>query len=319
MLIRRPDHIRPAEITPRPFYERRRALLKLAGAGSALGAAGLLAAAGRAAEPTLGLEKLPNVARSALSTTEPATAYKYVTTYNNFYEFGTDKDDPMQYAKRLKVRPWTVAVEGEVERPRTFAIEDLLKFPLEERVYRLRCVEAWSMVVPWVGFEFNALAKLVQPTSRARFVEFVTAYRPEEMPGVRLPVLDWPYVEGLRIDEAMHPLTMMAVGLYGEVLPNQNGAPVRLVVPWKYGFKSAKSIVRIRFVAQQPKTAWEKAAPNEYGFYSNVNPGVDHPRWSQRRERRIPELFAKRETVLFNGYGDQVARLYAGMDLKKFY
>jgi sulfoxide reductase catalytic subunit YedY len=319
MLIRRPDDIRPSEVTPRPFYERRRELIKLAAAGSLLGAAGLLAPAGRAQEKTLGLEKLTNVAKSPLSTTEPPTAYKHVTTYNNFYEFGTDKDDPMQFAKRLKLRPWTVAVEGEVEKPRTFGIEDLLKLPLQERVYRLRCVEAWSMVIPWIGFEFSALAKLVQPTSKAKFVEFVTAYRPEEMPGVRLPVLAWPYVEGLRIDEAMHPLTIMAVGLYGEVLPNQNGAPVRLVVPWKYGFKSGKSIVRIRFVEKQPKTAWEKAAPNEYGFYSNVNPNVDHPRWSQRRERRIPELFAKRETVIFNGYGDQVASLYAGMDLKKSY
>ncbi|HSD40648.1 MAG TPA: protein-methionine-sulfoxide reductase catalytic subunit MsrP [Burkholderiales bacterium] len=319
MLIKRPDDLKPSEITPRAFYERRRELMKVAAAGSILGAVGALARPVRAQNETLGLEKLPNVAKSRLSTTEPPTAYRHVTTYNNFYEFGTEKTDPMQYAKRLKVKPWTVAVEGEVAKPRTFGIEDLLKLPLEERVYRLRCVEAWSMVIPWMGFEFNALAKLVEPTSKAKFVEFVTAYRPEEMPGVRLPVLNWPYLEGLRIDEAMHPLTIMAVGLYGEVLPNQNGAPVRLVVPWKYGFKSGKSIVRIRFVEKQPKTAWEKAAPNEYGFYSNVNPGVDHPRWTQRRERRIPELFARRETVLFNGYGDQVAGLYAGMDLKKLY
>jgi len=319
MLIKRPDDIKPSDITPRACYERRRELIKLAAAGSILGAAGALAAAARAQEKTLGLEKLPNVSKSALSTTEPPTAYKHVTTYNNFYEFGTDKADPMQHAKRLKVRPWSVVVEGEVAKPRTFGIEELLKLPLQERIYRLRCVEAWSMVIPWIGFEFNALARLVEPTAKAKFVEFVTAYRPEEMPGVRVPALAWPYVEGLRIDEAMHPLTIMAVGLYGEVLPNQNGAPVRLVVPWKYGFKSGKSIVRIRFVEQQPKTAWEKAAPNEYGFYSNVNPGVDHPRWSQRRERRIPELFSKRETVLFNGYGDQVAGLYAGMDLKKLY
>jgi sulfoxide reductase catalytic subunit YedY len=319
MLIKRPEDIRPSEITPGGIYARRRELMKLAAAGPILGAAAAFASAARAQEKTLGLEKLPNVAKSRLSTTEPQTAYTHVTTYNNFYEFGTDKDDPKQYAKRLKVRPWTVVVEGEVARPRTFGIEDLLKLPLEERVYRLRCVEAWSMVIPWIGFEFNALARLVEPTSKAKFVEFLTAYRPEEMPGARRPVLDWPYLEGLRIDEAMHPLTIMAVGLYGEVLPNQNGAPVRLVVPWKYGFKSGKSIVRIRFVEKQPKTAWEKAAPNEYGFYSNVNPGVDHPRWSQRRERRIPELFARRETVIFNGYGDQVAGLYAGMDLKKFY
>ena len=319
MLVKRPEDVKPSDITPRRVYERRRELMKLAAAGSILGAAGALAPALRAEEQTPGLEKLPNTGRSKFSTTEPQTAYKYVTSYNNFYEFGTEKTDPMQYAKRLKVKPWTVVVEGEVAKPRTFGIEDLLKLPLEERVYRLRCVEAWSMVIPWIGFEFNALAKLVEPSSKAKFVEFITAHRPDEMPGARLPVLHWPYLEGLRIDEAMHPLTIMAVGLYGEVLPNQNGAPIRLVVPWKYGYKSGKSIVRIRFVEKQPRTAWEQAAPNEYGFYSNVNPGVDHPRWTQRRERRIPDLFAKRDTVIFNGYGDQVASLYAGMDLKKFY
>jgi sulfoxide reductase catalytic subunit YedY len=316
MLIRRPSDLLPSEITPREFYARRRDLMKLAAAGSVLGAAGVLAPPARA--QTAGLQKL-DYAKSPLSTIEQPTAYKHITSYNNYYEFGTDKDEPVEYAKRLKVRPWNIVVEGEVARPRTFGIEDLLKFPLEERVYRLRCVEAWSMVIPWVGFEFSRLAKLVEPTSKAKFVEFVTAYQPENMPGVRLPVLDWPYVEGLRIDEAMHPLTLLAVGLYGEVLPNQNGAPIRLVVPWKYGFKSGKSIVRIRFVERQPKTAWEKANPNEYGFYSNVNPNVDHPRWSQRREKRIPDLFATRATQLFNGYGDQVASLYAGMDLKKFY
>jgi sulfoxide reductase catalytic subunit YedY len=319
MLIKRPSDIVPSEITPRRIYERRREFMKLAAAGSILGPAALVGNGAAAQEKTLGLQKLDNVGKSALSTSEKPTAYRHVTTYNNFYEFGTEKEDPAEFAKRLKVRPWSLVVEGEVARPRTFGIEDLLKLPLEERVYRLRCVEAWSMVIPWIGFEFNRLAKLVEPTSKAKFVEFVTAYRPEEMPGVRIPVLEWPYVEGLRIDEAMHPLTIMAVGLYGEVLPNQNGAPVRLVVPWKYGFKSGKSIVRVRFTEQQPKTAWEKSAPQEYGFYSNVNPGVDHPRWSQKRERRIPELFAKRETVIFNGYGDQVASLYAGMDLKKFY
>jgi sulfoxide reductase catalytic subunit YedY len=320
MLIKRPHDVAPSEITPQPFYARRREFMKLAAAGALLGP-GALAAPGAAAAPekTLGLQKLEGVAKSTLSTTEPPTAYKHVTTYNNFYEFGTDKEDPAEYSKRFKVRPWSVVVEGEVAKPRTFAIEDLLKFPLEERVYRLRCVEAWSMVIPWIGFEFNRIAKLVEPTSKAKFVEFLTAYRPEEMPGARLPVLDWPYVEGLRIDEAMHPLTIMAVGLYGEVLPNQNGAPIRLVVPWKYGFKSGKSIVRIRFTEQQPKTAWEKANAGEYGFYSNVNPNVDHPRWTQKRERRIPDLFSRRETVMFNGYGDQVASLYVGMDLKKYY
>jgi sulfoxide reductase catalytic subunit YedY len=319
MLIRRSSDIAPSEITPRRFYERRRSLMKLAAAGSILGAAGLRSPGARGREKTLGLQKLENVKQSPLSTSEPLTAYKHITTYNNYYEFGTDKDEPVVYAKRLKVRPWTVAVDGEVTKPRTFGIEELLKFPLEERIYRLRCVEAWSMVIPWVGFEFNQLARLVQPNSKAKFVEFITAYQPENMPGTRLPVLDWPYVEGLRIDEAMHPLTILAVGLYGEILPNQNGAPIRLVVPWKYGFKSGKSIARIRFVEKQPKTAWEKANSSEYGFYSNVNPDVDHPRWTQKKERRIPEFFASRKTVLFNGYGDQVASLYAGMDLKKFY
>jgi sulfoxide reductase catalytic subunit YedY len=317
MLIKCQSDTRPSEITPREFYYRRRELLKLAAATSVLGAAAFRANPARA--QTAGLQKLEEVKKSPYSTGEPPNTYKHITTYNNYYEFGTDKDDPAQYAKRLKVRPWTVVVEGEVTKPRTFAIEELLKLPLEERVYRLRCVEAWSMVIPWIGFEFNHLAKLVEPTSKAKFVEFVTAYQPENMPGVRLPILDWPYVEGLRIDEAMHPLTILAVGLYGEVLPNQNGAPIRLVVPWKYGFKSGKSLVRIRFVEQQPKTAWEKAAPNEYGFYSNVNPNVDHPRWSQKRERRIPDFFASRPTQMFNGYGDQVASLYTGMDLKKFF
>ena len=305
--------------SPKGIYENRRHFMKVAAGASLLGATGALSRLAGAQEKTLGLQKLENVAKSRFSTSEPPTAYKHVTSYNNYYEFGTDKDDPADYAERLRVRPWTVAVDGEVAKPRTFGIEDLLKFPLEERVYRLRCVEAWSMVIPWIGFEFNRIAKLVEPTSKAKFVEFVTALQPETMPGLRRPVLDWPYVEGLRIDEAMHPLTILAVGLYGEVLPNQNGAPVRLVVPWKYGFKSGKSLVRIRFVEQQPKTAWEKAASHEYGFYSNVNPNVDHPRWSQKRERRIPDFFARRETAIFNGYGEQVASLYAGMDLKKLY
>ena len=317
MSSKRAGRVASSEITPRELYDKRRELLKLAAAGAALTATGAL---GRPAlAQTAGLPKLPNVAKSAFSTTEKLTAYQHVTTYNNFYEFGTDKADPAAHAKRLRVRPWTVTVDGEVAKPRTFGIEDLLKLPLEERVYRLRCVEAWSMVIPWVGFELNALAKLVEPTSKAKFVEFISAVQPENMPGVRRPVLDWPYTEGLRIDEAMHPLTILAVGLYGEILPNQNGAPIRLVVPWKYGFKSAKSLVRIRFVEQQPKTAWEKSAPQEYGFYSNVNPDVDHPRWTQKRERRIPEFFAKTPTRMFNGYGEQVASLYAGMDLKRFY
>ena len=316
MLIKRPNDILPSDITDLKFYQRRREFMKMAAAGSILGASSLLPAG--AGAQTAGLAKL-NAAKSPLSTMEVPTAYKHVTSYNNFYEFGTDKADPAVHAKNLKLKPWSVVVEGEVKKPRTIGIEELLKFSLEERVYRMRCVEAWSMVIPWIGFEFNQIAKLVEPTANAKFVEFVTAYQPEVMNGVRLPVLEWPYVEALRIDEAMHPLTIMSVGLYGEVLPNQSGAPVRLVVPWKYGFKSGKSIVRIRFVEKQPKTAWEKAGPNEYGFYSNVNPDVDHPRWTQKRERRIPDFFASKQTQLFNGYGDQVAKLYAGMDLKKFF
>jgi sulfoxide reductase catalytic subunit YedY len=321
MLIRRPADVLPSEITPHGMYLRRRELLKAAGLlglGLASGVGGNAVLAAEGAAPGGAARKLSGVRKSAFSTSEKANTLKEVASYNNYYEFGTEKTDPAEYAQKLKTRPWTVVIEGEVKKPRTVGIEDLLKLQLEERIYRMRCVEAWSMVIPWVGFEFNQLAKLVEPTSRAKFVEFVTALQPETMPGVRLPVLDWPYVEGLRIDEAMHPLTLMAVGLYDQVLPNQNGAPVRLVVPWKYGFKSAKSIVRIRFVEQQPKVAWEKAAPQEYGFYSNVNPNVDHPRWSQRREKRLPAFFANHETRLFNGY-DQVASLYAGMDLKKFY
>jgi sulfoxide reductase catalytic subunit YedY len=316
MLIKRPNDILPSEITDLKFYQRRRELMKFAAAGSILGASSMLPQAAQA--QTAGLAKLA-AKKSPLSTMEEPTAYKHVTSYNNFYEFGTDKADPVVNAKKLKPAPWTVVVEGEVKKPRTFGIEELLKLSLEERVYRMRCVEAWSMVIPWIGFEFNQIAKLVEPTANAKFVEFVTAYQPDVMMGVRLPVLEWPYVEALRMDEAMHPLTIMSVGLYGEVLPNQNGAPVRLVVPWKYGFKSGKSIVRIRFVEKQPKTAWEKAGPNEYGFYSNVNPDVDHPRWTQKRERRIPDFFASKQTQMFNGYGDQVAKLYAGMDLKKFF
>ncbi len=316
MLIKRPNDILPSEITDLKFYQRRREFVKLAAAGSILGAASMLPGATRA--QTAGLARLA-AKKSPLSTMEEPTAYKHVTSYNNYYEFGTDKADPVIHAKNLKTKPWTVVVEGEVKKPRTFGIEELMKFSLEERIYRMRCVEAWSMVVPWIGFEFNQIAKLVEPTGNAKFVEFVTAYQPDVMNGTRLPVLEWPYVEALRMDEAMHPLTIMSVGLYGEVLPNQSGAPLRLVVPWKYGFKSGKSIVKIRFVEKQPKTAWEKAGPNEYGFYSNVNPDVDHPRWTQKRERRIPDFFASKQTQMFNGYGDQVAKMYAGMDLKKFF
>ena len=266
-----------------------------------------------------GLAKLDYQASMAYSTDEEKTPYQHVTQYNNFYEFGTDKYSPAKQAHSLTTRPWSVAIEGEVARPGTYNLEDILKpHSLEERIYRLRCVERWSMVIPWVGIPLAEIIKRFEPTSKAKYVEFTTLYRPEEMPGQKRGVLDWPYLEGLRMDEAMHPLTIMAVGLYGEVLPNQNGAPLRLVVPWKYGFKSIKSIVKIRFTEQQPVSTWTRAAENEYGFYANVNPEVDHPRWSQSRERRLGELL-KRKTLLFNGYADEVAGLYAGMDLSKYY
>ena len=261
---------------------------------------------------------------AALSVSEPPTAFESATTYNNFYEFGVNKEDPARLAGSLRPRPWSVQMDGLVAKPQRLDIEEILRLaPLEERVYALRCVEGWSMVIPWIGYPLAALLKRVEPTSQARFVELTTLLDPEQFPGQRkglfnLGSLDWPYVEGLRLDEAMHPLTLLTVGMYGQVLPNQNGAPVRVVIPWKYGFKSAKSIVRIRLVAEQPKTAWEKAAPQEYGFYSNVNPAVDHPRWSQATERRIGE-FRRRKTLPFNGHADQVASLYSGMDLKKQY
>jgi sulfoxide reductase catalytic subunit YedY len=283
-----------------------------------MGALAAGAVLGAAPEARAGA-KLAGVRASAYKLDEEKTAFKDATTYNNFYEFGTGKADPAANAGGLKTRPWTVTVEGEVGHPKTYDIEALLKLaPLEERVYRLRCVEGWSMVIPWVGFPLHEIIRRAAPTGNARYVEFVTLNDPRQMPGQRSRVLDWPYVEGLRMDEAMHPLTLLAVGMYGEVRPNQNGAPIRLVVPWKYGFKSAKSIVRIRFVEKQPLTAWMRATPSEYGFYSNVNPEVDHPRWSQARERRIGEFF-KRDTLMFNGYGSQVAQMYRGMDLKKYF
>ena len=320
------DHPVPSEITPRAAYEGRRQWLKQLAAG-ALGT-GLASWAGRQA---LAAEAAPRGAalaagKSAVAgalTMDKPTPRADATSYNNFYEFGTDKADPAKNAHTLKTRPWTVVVEGEVKKPRSFGIDDLLKLsPMEERVYRLRCVEGWSMVIPWVGYSLAELIKQVEPTGNAKFVEFHTLADPKTMPYVGSRVLDWPYVEGLRIDEAMHPLALLAFGMYGEVLPNQNGAPVRMVLPWKYGFKSAKSIVKIRFVEQQPKTAWVKAAAQEYGFYSNVNPKVDHPRWSQATERRIGEdgvFNKKRATLMFNGYEAQVAALYSGLDLAKNY
>ena len=321
------DHATPSDITPRAIYEQRRGLIKLL-AGGAAGAvlAGWAARDAMAQTPRPGkLAALPG-ARSAVAgavTMEKVTAYADATSYNNFYEFGTDKADPARHAHALQTSPWSVEIEGLVNKPGRYALEDLLKLsPMEERIYRLRCVEGWSMVIPWVGYSLSALIKRVEPQGSARYVEFVTLADPKQMPGLRSRVLDWPYTEALRLDEALHPLTLLAFGMYGEVLPKQNGAPVRLVVPWKYGFKSAKSIVKIRFIEQEPRTAWNKAAANEYGFYSNVNPDVDHPRWSQATERRIGEdgLFAKkRKTLLFNGYEAQVGQLYAGMDLRKNY
>ncbi|MGE0797119.1 MAG: protein-methionine-sulfoxide reductase catalytic subunit MsrP [Lautropia sp.] len=327
MLIRIRDGSEPAasEVTPQRVYRRRRSLLAAAGfaAGSAgLGLPAALCAQSRKPPARDRLAKLP-ATMSPLSTMEKATSYEDITSYNNFYEFGTEKDDPARYAGTLATRPWTVAVEGEIARPKTYDIDELLKLaPMEDRIYRMRCVEGWSMVIPWIGYSLSALIDQVQPTGNAKFVEFVTLGDPKQMPGLRSGVLDWPYVEALRLDEAMHPLTLLGFGLYGNVLPTQNGAPVRMVVPWKYGFKSGKSIVRIRFTEKQPVPSWVRAGPTEYGFYSNVNPDVDHPRWSQATERRIGEdgFFArKRRTLPFNGYGEQVARLYAGMDLRKYF
>lgn len=299
----------PSEITPLSVYQERRRFVRLA-AGASLAAA----------FPTLTqAEELTGLDKSFPAPEDKLTPLEDVTHYNNFYEFGTDKESPSRYSDTLRIRPWTVSVEGEVLKPRVFDIEELLKLaPLEERIYRLRCVEAWSMVIPWNGFPLATLLKKVEPKSSAKFVEFTTLHDPLQMPGQRSSVLDWPYREGLRIDEAMHPLALLTLGLYGETLPNQNGAPVRIVVPWKYGFKSAKSIVRIRLTEQLPQTSWMQAGPREYGFYANVNPEVDHPRWSQAKERRIGDFF-KRPTQKFNGYGEQVAALYSGMDLEKFF
>ena len=314
MLIKKPADIQPSEITDKALYLSRRKFIQGVGVAGSLLATGMLTPV-----PARAGTKLAGVNKSPYSTDEELTPYDAVTGYNNFYEFGTDKRDPARNSGEFKPRPWSVAVEGECEKPGIYNLEDFLKpAQLEERIYRLRCVEAWSMVVPWEGVPLGAILKKFEPNSNAKYVAFTTVYRPAEMPGQRRHVLDWPYREGLRIDEAMHPLTILAVGLYGETLPNQNGAPLRLVIPWKYGFKSIKSIVKIAFTRNQPPATWNRSAPNEYGFYSNVNPNVDHPRWSQRKERRIGD-FLKRETLMFNGYADQVASLYTGMDLKKYF
>jgi len=320
MLIKKLQEIRSSEITPKNLYLNRRKFL----AGAAI--------AGAAAATGIGLRntafpktavfagtKIDGIRKSPFSTTEAITPYKDVTTYNNYYEFSTDKDGPSQLAKNFRTRPWKVKIDGEVAKKQELDIESIFKMaPPEERIYRHRCVEGWSIVVPWIGFSLNELIKRANPTSKAKFVEFTTIFDPGQMPGQRRDVLVWPYVEGLRMDEAMHPLTLLCFGMYGEDLPNQDGAPLRIVVPWKYGFKSAKALVRIRFTTKQPLNTWNIAAPNEYGFYSNVNPNVDHPRWSQATERRLGEFF-KRPTLMFNGYGDQVAGMYAGMDLKKYF
>ncbi len=318
MLVRRAPRFKESAVTDESLYLRRRTFI--AGAGAAL-LGGCTAEAGPPVPPPG--QALPAPRNQALSLKDAVTKFEAATTYNNFYEFGVEKGDPARLAHTLRPRPWTVVVDGLVHRPRRYDIDELLrKFPLEERIYSLRCVEAWSMVIPWIGFPLAALLKQVEPTGEARFVEFTTLLDPEQFPAQRKSLfgwsLDWPYTEGLRLDEALHPLTLLTVGMYGRVLPNQNGAPVRVVVPWKYGFKSAKSIVRIRLTREQPATAWNKAAPQEYGFYSNVNPEVSHPRWSQATERRIGE-FRRRPTLMFNGYADQVASLYAGMDLRTNY
>ena len=309
MLIRHGGDLTENDVTPQDVYLRRREFMSgLIGGGLAV-AAGATASA----QAPTGLKGLA----SPYSTRETPTGRADITGYNNFYEFGLDKEDPARNAGSLKTSPWTVRIDGHCNKPGAYDIGDFLRGnPLQQRIYRLRCVEGWSMVIPWLGVPLADLLKKYEPTSKAKYVAFETLYRPSEMPGQRRAVLDWPYREGLRIDEAMHPLTIMAVGLYGESLPNQNGAPMRLVVPWKYGFKSIKSVVRISFVEKQPRTAWNDSAPREYGFYSNVNPTVDHPRWSQATERRIGE-FRRRETLMFNGYGDRVAGMYRGLDLKK--
>jgi len=320
MLIRKTPDLTNADVTPQQVYLDRRKFLQ------AMGIVGATAVASRRlfelampSQAVLAATKFGDLAKSPFSTTEKQNSYEDVTHYNNFYEFGTDKGDPAKNAQKFNTSNWVVSVEGDVAKPRKFTMEEILKIaPLEERIYRHRCVEAWSIVVPWIGFSFSNLVKLVEPTPKAQFVAFQSYYDSRQMPQGRWAGIEFPYVEGLRVDEAMNPLTLLCVGMYGDSLPNQDGAPVRLVIPWKYGFKSIKSLVKIKFQSKMPPTTWNLSAPNEYGFYSNVNPKVDHPRWSQAKERRLGEIF-KRNTLMFNGYGDQVASMYNGMDLKKNY
>ncbi|HEY9050992.1 MAG TPA: protein-methionine-sulfoxide reductase catalytic subunit MsrP [Gammaproteobacteria bacterium] len=317
IIIKKPDAIKPSEITSESDYLNRRKFLKQS--ALILGSAWV----GRDALATVNEQRaLQNIQKSKFSTTEKLNSFEEITTYNNFYEFGTSKSAPAINAVDFKPRPWSITVEGEAEKTGVFDLEDFIKpYAMEERIYRLRCVEGWSMVIPWVGFSLADVIKQFKPTSNAKYIEFTTLHDPERMPGQVRRVLDWPYVDGLRMDEAMNPLTILAVGLYGNEMPNQNGAPIRLVVPWKYGFKSIKSIVKIRFTEQQPVCTWNQTAPSEYGFYSNVNPNVDHPRWSQKTERRIGSAFwqPKIDTQMFNGYGNEVAHLYSGMDLTKYF
>jgi sulfoxide reductase catalytic subunit YedY len=319
MLIKKRSDIPYSAVTPKELYtNRRKFLADISATVLGASAAGRLRGVISLPSKVLAATKLSPVVKSSFSTDEKQTAYQDVTHYNNFYEFGTAKEAPAEKSKDFKTSPWKVSVEGAVSKPQVYDLDAIMKLaPLEERIYRHRCVEGWSIVVPWIGFPLNTLIQQVGPTAKAKFVAFQSFYDTKQMPVARYAGIPFPYVEGLRLDEAMHPLAILCVGMYGEVLPNQNGAPIRLVVPWKYGFKSIKSVVKIKFVEKQPPTTWNLAGPNEYGFYSNVNPQVDHPRWSQAKERRLGEFF-KRPTLLFNGYGDQVAQLYAGMDLRKY-
>jgi sulfoxide reductase catalytic subunit YedY len=320
MLIQRKPELTYADVTPKDLYFNRRRFLKAMGiAGAATIAGSGLLELLSPSRNVYAAAKFPNLAKSPFSTTEKPNTLEDVTHYNNFYEFGIDKTAPAKNAQKFRTSPWSVSVEGEVKTKRKFTMDEILKLaPLEERIYRHRCVEGWSIVVPWIGFSFSSIASLVQPTDKAKYVAFESFYDPSQMPEARYGGIDFPYVEGLRLDEAMNPLTLLCVGMYGDPLPNQDGAPVRMVIPWKYGFKSIKSIVKIKFVTKEPPTTWNLANSHEYGFYSNVNPNVDHPRWSQAKERRLGEIL-RRNTLTFNGYQDQVASLYTGMDLKRNY
>jgi len=320
MLVRKATDLKYADVTPKQVYLNRRKFLQAMGIVSATAIAGRrLLELAAPSQTAFAATKFSGIVKSPFSTTEKENSYQDVTHYNNFYEFGTDKSDPAKNSQKFDTSNWVVSVEGDVAKPRKFTMDEILKLaPLEERIYRHRCVEAWSIVVPWIGFSFSNLVKLVEPTPKAQFVAFQSYYDPRQMPQGRWAGIEFPYVEGLRLDEAMNPLTLLCVGMYGDSLPNQDGAPVRMVIPWKYGFKSIKSLVKVKFQSKMPPTTWNLAASNEYGFYSNVNPNVDHPRWSQATERRLGEIF-KRKTLMFNGYGDQVASMYNGMDLKKYY